>query len=956
MTPRATYRLQFNRDFTFADAAALAPYLASLGVSHLYASPWLKARAGSTHGYDIIDHNTVNPELGGEAGLQRLDKALSKHDLKQILDFVPNHMGVAQAENAWWMDVLEWGRASPCADYFDIDWSPPDPDLRNKLLLPVLGKPYGATLEAGELILRFDPSNGTFSVWYDDHRFPLAPHSYATPLRAAMVADSEAALALEPLAAAFERLRIRAGASARRIAQTRKESDALKARLASYTSLHPALERGAAALAGVSGKPQTFHSLHRLLEQQAFRLAYWRTAADEINYRRFFDINALAGIRIEVREVFERTHKLVARLLAEGKLDALRIDHIDGLYDPAQYCRRLRRLVPRPFYLVLEKILEQHEQLPVRWPVDGTTGYEFLNQVNGLLVNARSEAALTRTYQRFIGRDLDFDEVLYAAKKQVIEGSFNGDLRRLALQLHRIAQQDRRTRDLTLHELRRALREAVAAFPVYRTYVDAHGASEQDHRVIAQAVEQARRHSQPADAGPFDFIASALNTELVHGGSYKRHDVLRFAMRFQQFTSPVMAKGFEDTALYRYHRLIALNEVGGDPRVFSLSVAAFHAANAQRAEHWPHTLLTTTTHDTKRGEDVRARLSALSAIPWEWSRAVRRWSRLNRPHQQDIVGVPILDRNDEYLLYQTLIGAWPVELMGGRWNRKAAADFRARIQSYMIKALREAKQRSSWADPDMRYEQAMQDFVARILDAEGGRAFRDVFLPLQARVAELGVHNSLVQLALKLTCPGVPDIYQGGELWDSSLVDPDNRRPVDFAARARLLKKIAALDAATPRRLAEEIPKMRNEWHDGAIKMYVLHRLLQLRAAHPAPFEKGYYRPLQVQGADPDSAIAFERTSGKARVIVAAILRARRAKSIARRVTLPCPPENQSVFFDVLSGQRHAMDRCLDGRRLFAQLPVAVLAAERLEAPSRKRDRTSQGAERFRSLRAPARD
>ncbi len=929
--PRATYRLQFNRDFTFADAAELAPYLAHLGISHLYASPWLKARLGSTHGYDIVDHAVFNPELGGERGFVRLSAALREHGLAHILDFVPNHMGVAQAENAWWTDVLEWGRASPCAGYFDIDWSPPDPHLHNKLLLPVLGDSYGATLEAGELDVRFDPAKGSFSVCYHDHRFPLAPYSYAVPLRAAIAEGSEVAAALEPLAAAFERLRLHAGASARRVAQTREESDSLKARLASDASLHPALERGAASLSGVAGKPQTFQSLHRLLEQQAYRLAHWRTAADEINYRRFFDIDALAGIRVEDREVFERTHKLAARLLADGKLDGLRIDHIDGLYDPAQYLRRLQRLTPRPFYLVVEKILEQHEQLPVRWPVHGTTGYEFLNLVNGLLVNARSEAALTRTYQRFIGHDADFDEVLYAAKKQVIETSFNGDSRRLALQLHRIAGQDRRTRDCTLQQLQRALTEIVAAFPVYRTYVDARGASAQDREVIAQAVEQARGRSHPADAGLFDFIASALNTDLAHPGtgSYRRQDVLRFAMRFQQFTSPVMAKGFEDTALYRYHRLTGLNEVGGDPRRFGLSVTAFHAANMQRAEHWPHSMLTTATHDTKRGEDMRARLSALSEMPWEWSRAVRRWARLNRSHKQETEGDAAPDRNDEYLLYQTLIGAWPIELMDGRWNRKAAADFRTRIQSYMLKALREAKQRSSWTNPDIGYERATTDFVARILDAESGRVFLDAFLPLQARVAELGVHNSLVQLALKLTCPGVPDIYQGGELWDFSLVDPDNRRRVDFGTRTRLLERIAALNKSTPQRRIDAVSNMRGHWRNGAIKLYVLHRLLQLRAAHPALFEKGDYRPLQVQGADPDSVIAFERTSGNARMVVAAILRARRAGLIARKTTISLPSENLPVFFDVLTGQRHAMNRGLDGRRLFAQLPVAVLTAER---------------------------
>jgi (1->4)-alpha-D-glucan 1-alpha-D-glucosylmutase len=598
MITRATYRLQFNGELTFADAAALVPYLADLGISHLYASPWLQARAGSEHGYDIIDHAAFNPELGGEAGFEVLHTALKAHGLGQILDFVPNHMGIAQADNAWWLDVLAWGRASPYADWFDIDWSPADAGLRNKLLLPFLGDHYGAVLERGELEPRFDPAGGTFSVWYFGHRFPLAPHTYGVPIRAAATIDADAAQTLDVLAQAAEQLRIRAGTAAPAAARIREQAAAFQARLASDEPLHAALQRGAAALAVQAEKPSTARSLHLLLERQAWRLAYWRVAADEINYRRFFDINGLAGLRVENPRVFERIHVLVARLLEQGMLDGLRIDHLDGLFDPAQYCRRLRRRVRRPFYLVVEKILARHEQLRADWPVEGTTGYDFLNQVIGLLVDARSEAVLTRAYQRFTRDDRDFDQVLYPAKRQIIRNRLSSELHVLARQLHRIARRHPRTRDYTLQGVTLALAEVVAAFPVYRTYVDAHGATQDDRRDIAWAVAQARKRWERPGGEVFDFIEAALTRDLAQVPGYGRRRVLRFAMKFQQYTSPVMAKGFEDTALYRYHRLACLNDVGGDPRQFGVSVAAFHRASQQRARQWPHAMLATATHDT----------------------------------------------------------------------------------------------------------------------------------------------------------------------------------------------------------------------------------------------------------------------------------------------------------------------------------------------------------------------
>lgn len=931
MIPRATYRLQFNRELTFADAAALAPYLADLGISHLYASPWLKARAGSEHGYDIIDHAAFNPELGGEAGFENLHAALKARGLGQILDFVPNHMGIAQADNGWWLDVLEWGHASPYADWFDIDWMPADRALRNKVLLPFLGEHYGAVLERGELEPRFDPASGTFSVWYFEHRFPLAPHTYAEFFRAAARHDNAGANdAMAELMDAARRLRIRPG-TVRGAAQIRREADALKAHLAGDHSLHEALHRAAAAFEVTPGQPVNAASLHRLLERQAYRLAYWRVAADEINYRRFFDINGLAALRTENPEVFARIHALVARLLDDGKLDGLRIDHLDGLFDPAQYCRRLRRLVRRPFYLVVEKILARHERLRVDWTIEGTTGYDFLNQVNGLLVDARSERVLTRAYERFVGSPPDFDEIVYASKKQIIRNRLSGELHVLARQLHRIAQRHPHTRDYTLQGLTQALEEVVAAFPVYRTYVDAHGANTDDRRDIAWAIAQARKRWKSSGGEIFAFLEPALTADLAHESGYRRRRVLRFAMQLQQYTSPVMAKGFEDTALYRYHRLVGLNDVGSDPRQFGITVAAFHRANQERARDWPQAMLATATHDTKRGEDVRARLAALTELATDWASAVRHWARLNRSWKQPVNDRLAPESNDEYLLYQTLIAAWPTGSAEAAWDEALASEFVARIQAYMTKALREGKTRSSWSDPDSVYEEATSHFIARILDRNSGRLFLDAFQPVQQRVAELGVHKSLVQLTLKLTCPGVPDIYQGCELWDLRLVDPDNRRPVDFDTRAELLARVQAWDALEPAQQTRQLAAWREHWQDGAIKLHVLRRLLRLRATRPLLFSAGAYRPLEIADAAGDGAIAFERVHEGERVVIAAILRASDAGALAvdliRSIAAPGGPE----LVDVLSGARHGASAPGAAESLFAHLPVAVLLEQNIQ-------------------------
>ncbi|HET7674650.1 MAG TPA: malto-oligosyltrehalose synthase [Gammaproteobacteria bacterium] len=910
------YRLQFNRDFGFADAERLVPYLAALGVSHLYASPWLKARAGSAHGYDIVDHNAFNPEVGSEEDFNRLDEALRANGLGHILDFVPNHMGIAQADNAWWLDVLEWGRASPYADYFDIDWAPTEPRLRNKVLLPFLGGHYGEVLEAGELVPRFDAQTGTFSVWYFGHRFPIAPRDYGALIHAGL--DAGAPPELAGLAARFTRLQSASDASARRRAAVREEAGELKRQLADLAAdpaLRARLEAGAAALAGTPGDPASFRPLHALLERQAYRLAYWRVAADEINYRRFFDINDLAGIRIENPRLFAEAHRLVSTLLADGRLDGLRLDHIDGLFDPAEYCRRLAGIAARPFYVVVEKILAHHEHLRP-WPIAGTTGYDFLNQVNALLIDPDGERALTRTYRRVLGREADFDEMAYTAKKDTIQTKLSSELNVLARDLNRISERHWRTRDYTLESLTDALTEVVAAFPVYRTYVDAHGASADDRRDIAWAVAQARRRWQAPDADIFDFIEAALTADLARERGYRRGEIIRFAMKFQQYTGPVMAKGFEDTALYRYHRLTALNEVGGEPRQFGLSIAAFHHANRERAEHWPHAMLTTATHDTKRGEDVRARLAVLAAMPDAWDRHVRQWRRLNRRQRRRLESGRVPDRNDEYLLYQTLVGAWPVKLLNG-WDSAVAEAFTGRLQAYMNKAVREAKTRSSWTNPDTDYEQGVSDFVARLLDPVRGRLFLDDFLPLAREVATHGIANSLIQLVLKLTCPGVPDIYQGGELWDFNLVDPDNRRRVDFALRARLLNEVAEIDRLDGERRINAIETVRADWYDGRIKLFVLYRLLQLRSHYPGLFADGGYQPIDARGARADDVCAFARTH-EGRTLIVVVLR-QTARGRDRFDATILDTQEEVVTIDWLMRTQ---------RVLGAQTPVAAVCGE----------------------------
>ncbi len=857
-TPRATYRLQFSSGFGFRDAAALAPYLAKLGVSHVYASPYMKARPGSSHGYDIVDHNALNAELGSPEDFAAMVAAFKANGLGQIVDFVPNHMGVGGADNAWWLDTLEWGPDSSFAGYFDIDWDSDRAHLKGKLLIPFLGDQYGAVLEAGDLALRFDPEGGDFAVWaYGTHKLPICPLHY----QAILGQDHPA---LERLSDAF------AGLPNYRPHVIRRAGD-LKADLAQLVADEPevgeAVDAAVAALNGTPGDPASFSGLHDLIQQQHWRAAFFGVAADDINYRRFFNINELAGLRMEQPELFDLTHRFVLEKIADGTLDGLRIDHIDGLLDPKGYCIRLREAAARPFYLVVEKILARHEHLRDDWPIEGTTGYEFANLVGGLFVDPASEAAFDRLYSGFTGATRAFEDIVRDCKIRIMTTEMASELNVLARDAGRIARANWKSCDFTNNILHMGLKEIVARFPVYRTYIDGSTPDEADRRDIDWAITQARRGEDAPDGTVFDFLHALLTTDLVAEpqSGYSRQAVVHFAMKVQQYSGPVMAKGLEDTAFYRYNRLVSLNEVGGHPEHFGTAVAAFHRANQDRGARWPHAMLSTSTHDTKRGEDTRARLHVLSEMPEEWERHIQSWSRVVRARRGEVEGTAPPDHNDEYLLYQLLLGAWPVELTEvDNLDAKAVADFATRVEGAMIKSVREAKVHSSWTAPNQDYEEALVSFLRDCLDTTRTNPFLDSFRPFQARIARLGMINSLSQTLAKLTVPGMPDLYQGSELWELSLVDPDNRRPVDYGLRRRLVADVEAMAGD-----ADAMGGLVERWKDGAVKLAVTRIVLVLRREKPALFAEGGYEALEVSGTQAEHACAFARDHDGDHVVVA---------------------------------------------------------------------------------------
>ncbi|HEY8047602.1 MAG TPA: malto-oligosyltrehalose synthase, partial [Ramlibacter sp.] len=880
--PVATYRVQFHRDCTFDTVTRAVPYLHALGISHLYSSPYLRARPGSTHGYDIVDHNALNPEVGDARAYDRMCEALRSHGMGQILDVVPNHMGVLEADNAWWLDVLENGPASAHAQTFDIEWHPVAPEMSGRVLLPVLGDHYGRVLEAGEIQLHFDPQAGEFSLHYWNHRFRIDPSHYpdilaALPMPAARneaEADSHAVVAA--VLASFGRLPPRtvqdesAKHARSRDAAVYKQTLARLARKQAW--LVEWIEACLKQFNGTVGEPSTFDALDALISRQAYRLTNWRVASDDVNYRRFFDVNTLAGLRMEQLSVFEATHRLVLRWLRGGQLTGLRIDHPDGLSDPQQYFERLQSHYvreatvagqePRALYLVVEKILAEHENLPDAWPVHGDTGYRFSNVVNGVFVDSSREQEVDRLYRAFTGETQDFDEIVYRCKKIIIYTALFSELRWLATAIHQITRANRRTCDFTRPRLRVALAETAAAFPVYRTYLregEAPGATDRQH--IDWAVAGAKRRLGSAEAAVLDHLRDVLlgEGEAVHADPKQR---TRFIARWQQFTAPVMAKAVEDTAFYRYVRLVSLNEVGSDPRTFGISPAAFHAANQVRARFRPHSMLATSTHDSKRAQDLRARINVLAEDPALWEESLQRFHHWAERYVTQTDAGPAPTRNDIWLLFQTLAGLWPA-LPPAERERD---ELRHRVQAYMLKAIREAKKDTSWTSPVPAYEDAVERFVDAVLRSGQPNPFVDELDRLAARIAPFGFRNSLAQVALKFTVPGVPDLYQGSEQWAFSLVDPDNRRPVDFhrlAADLESVRKSCEGGRAPWRELWEHAA-------DGRIKHLVTAQLLQLRGTFRQLFECGSYTPLAVRGDASEHAIAFARTHENRSVIVVA--------------------------------------------------------------------------------------
>jgi (1->4)-alpha-D-glucan 1-alpha-D-glucosylmutase len=875
--PLTTYRLQFNRDFRFSEAPDLVPYLAELGVTECYCSPYLKANPGSRHGYDICEHGSLNPELGSEADFEGFCSTLQAHGFGHIVDFVPNHMSADPRSNPWWRDVLENGPSSPFADFFDIDWDPVKPELKDKVLLPVLGDQYGRVLERGELQVRLQA--GALRLWYFDLDFPINPRQsprvlglYRDRLEREMAGDPALREYLSILTA-LHNLPVYTEREPARIAERQREKEVARERLHRLLAESPRLRRHVDECLGRAngepGTPARFDVLHDLLEHQAYRLAYWRTAADEINYRRFFDINELVGLRMEMPAVFEAAHGLLWRLVTDGKVTGIRVDHPDGLLDPLAYFRRLQQLTGRPLYVVAEKILSPGESLDPKWPIAGTTGYGFLNMVSRLFVDSRHVQAMRRLYTRITGHQESFEEVAYQSRRTIMLTAMASELNVLAHALNRLTEQDRRSRDFTLNNCRTALREVVACFPVYRTYVNRRGASDFDREIIATAIASARRRNPLMETSIFDFLGDLL-LSASSAEDPASEERVRFAMKVQQFTAPVLAKGVEDTAFYRYNVLVSANEVGGHPGRLAASVAEFHDMNRRRLECWPLELLATSTHDTKRGEDARARITVLSEMPVAWSKAVGSWMRINGRNRVTLHGAWAPDRNDEYLFYQVLIGSWPAESAQSPIADRAPADLTERLVAYMDKAAREAKVHTSWIEENPEYSKALGRFVKETLAGSTARRFLASFVPFQRRVARIGMVNSLSQLVLKLASPGVPDFYQGSELWELSLVDPDNRRAVDFAARRHLLAELRPLLDRLEREAtaAREVQDLFTHWMDGRIKLLVTTCGMRFRRQHRALMLHGAYVPLELDGERADHVVAFARHDDSGTLLV----------------------------------------------------------------------------------------
>ena len=850
--PSATYRLQFTPKFGFAAAAEIIDYLRELGVSDIYASPIFYARPGSEHGYDVVDPNRLNPELGTVEEFEALIENARRLGLGWLQDIVPNHMAY-DSRNQLLMDVLENGPSSPYSDYFDIQWNHPYDTMKGKILAPFLGRFFGECLEDGEISLRYGESG--LRVAYYALELPVNVETYnelltedLPALRKCIGADHLDYVKLLGVLYALKNLPPTQDGT-ERAEQITFVKRILWELYSGNEEIRRHVDANLARFNGVKGEPETFNQLDHLLSQQWYRLSFWKVAAEELDYRRFFNINELISLRMEEERVYRHMHKLVLQLAGEGKFTGLRVDHIDGLYDPLGYLSRLRRDLP-DIYLTVEKILALEEDLPDAWPVQGTTGYEFLNFVNGIFCAREQQRAFNQIYERFTGLTTSATALMVEKKRLIIGKYMAGDIEGLAFLLKEVSSRDRHAADVTLYGLKRALVEVLAFFPVYRSYVSPTQRTAQDEIWLTDAVERAKA----ANAGllfELNFIERFLLLRLnEHQTEEDKNRWIHFVMRFQQLTGPLMAKGFEDTTLYVYNRLLSLNDVGGDPDRFGITVDEFHRFQ-ERRRRWPHAMNTTATHDTKRGEDARARISALSEMPRVWEQRLRAWSRVNRRLKGRRGRVEVPDANDEYLLYQSLLGSYPA-------NGTHDDAFIERLQAFLIKAVREAKVHTEWLKPDDRYEKGFVDFAAEILRPGEHNRFLPEFVPFARSIAHCGMFNSLSQTLLKLAAPGVPDIYQGTEDWDLSFVDPDNRRPVDFTERRRCLAAINAAESNDPAGLLRDLLA---GWPDGRIKLFVIHKLLHFRGDHPELFSEGTYLPLGASGRLAERICAFARSS-----------------------------------------------------------------------------------------------
>jgi (1->4)-alpha-D-glucan 1-alpha-D-glucosylmutase len=943
--PAATYRLQFHHGFRFIAAQALVPYLHDLGITDLYASPFFKARRRSLHGYSVTNPLQINPELGSRVSFRALRKVLKSKDMGLLLDIVPNHMASSH-DNPWWMEVLENGPGSPFAAFFDIDWHPFNRVLAGRIIQPVLGSPYGQSLENQEFRLALEEEG--FFIYYYDHKFPLDPKTYELILRhrlrdliRELGEGNPAIMSFLGLITLVEHLPPRSLSSKRKLLERHRQKEILKNNLWLLYQVNPFIknfiDENIAIFNGRAGDPESFDLLDRLLSLQPYRLAYWRVSLDMINYRRFFSVNDLIGLRVEDPRVFEASHSLLFSLIREGKVSGVRIDHVDGLYDPLGYLQRLQNsLAPgdkapadrENLYVVVEKILGEDEPLPPDWPVAGTTGYDFLNTVNGLFIESRGFQEVQRVYNRFVKPTRSRSELIYQNKKLVMETLFGGEMETLGYTLSLLAEQDRQARDVPRKELQKIINAVIARLPVYRTYIRNFEVSPRDRACLEQVIKEVRTRHASLDPAALDFVGRVLLLDFPPNLSEEqREDWLRFVMKWQQFTGPIMAKGLEDTTLYVYNPLVSLNEVGTDFQV--VAPEDFHRFNRTRQENWPFSLNATSTHDTKRSEDVRMRINVLAETPREWEECLLRWSAWNQSQKRYVQGRAVPDANEEYFLYQTLLGAWPL-------LEEELPEFKERLKGYMIKAAREAKVHTRWINPCPEHEAALLAFVEAILEDTPDNAFLQDFRKFQARLAYYGALHSLSQLLLKITSPGVPDFYQGTEFWDFSLVDPDNRRPVDFHERPRLLQDLKRRDTKNPEALIRELLR---HWQQGGIKLYLTYKALNFRKTHPDLFLQGDYLPLATLGPQGKNVVAFARRRENLWVVVVVgrlfskILAAEEPyfhQNVWGENFLNLPPEAPGEWLNIFTGEKlktreQQRSRSLPLDHLLRHLPVTLL-------------------------------